>query len=153
MKTLTTTKATTAKASLRISEFSVSERWVQITATIREEHFPKFNAGAIPELAMNCLVSSYSNSLSIYAEAARLHGRKPVGLYDISLDAGKWGFNRLGTLHLTRSKEVTFRMRERQWRRFMANCEFIGYPPEAVIRGAFGARATELGMPGHRARN
>ena len=143
----------TAKASLQISEFIVTERWVKITAKIREEHFPKFRPEADPERAVDFLVSGYATSLNIYTRAAKQDGCKSVGFFDISIDANKWGYNRMGTLNLTRSKEITFRMEERKWGVFMENCDFLGHPPEAVIRGAFGSRATGEGMPGHRSRN
>lgn len=157
MKTRTTTpkapaasKTVTPETSLQVSEFTVSERWVQLTATIREDHYPKFRPEAIPERAVDFLVSSCATSLSIYAADAKREGRRSVGLYDISLDACKFGYNRLGTLNITGAKKIKFRMMERKWRQFMADCEFIGHPPLAVIRGAFAARATDAGMPGHR---
>lgn len=154
-KAVTTTKAPATpkaakKAPLSVIEFTVSERWVKITATIRDDHFPQFRPEAEADRATDFLVSGYATSLSIHTRAAKEKGRRSAALYDISLDAGRWGYNRIGTLSLKHSIEITFRIKEHDWRQFIADCEFIGHPPEAVIRGAFGARATGAGMPGYR---
>jgi hypothetical protein len=150
----TTTKAPAAKKatkqSVKIETFTVTERWVRITATIRADHYPQFSPEANPAMAISSMIENRMVSLSIYTAAAKDDGKRPVALYDISLDAGKWGYNRLGTLNIKSSKEITFRLKECQWQEFVKNCEFIGHPPEAVIRGAFGSRAMGLGRPGMR---
>jgi hypothetical protein len=129
---------------------TVAVRWVEITAKIHQEHADalavRFGQDeAEMSLYLGRIFESYATSVDIYVDAFRHTGRRSPGWFDIRLDAGRPSLGRG-----KRQTKIRFSVKEWQWLQFLRDCETLDYTPAEVIRGAFSARATGAGMPGHR---